>query len=91
MERRKRTKRTHSCPLPDDFPQRLKRLKDASGLGWKVLARSLGVGYLRVHRWRRGMEPSGGALLAIFLFASEFPGGVDVMPHGTAEAPLAEE
>ena len=73
------------------LPSEVEASQDASGLGWKALARSLGVSYLRVRRWRRGMEPSGGAMLAIFLFASDFPGGMDAMLHGTAEAPLAEE
>ena len=48
MERQQRTKGTRKCPLPEDFPQRLERLKDASGLGWKALARRLGSDYGRV-------------------------------------------
>ncbi len=86
MERQQRTKRTRKCPLPEDFPQRLERLKDASGLGWKALSRRIGVDYGRVKAWRRGMEPNGGAMLAVCRFAAGVRGGKDAILHGAADA-----
>ena len=47
--------------LPLDFPQRLTRLKEASGLTWSGLSRALGVDPKQMYRWRRGTEPCGGA------------------------------
>ena len=35
----------------------------------------------QVYRWRKGVEPSGGALHSLYLFADEIPGGVAI-PHG---------
>jgi len=40
--------------LPDDFPQRLTRLKEASGLTWSGLSRTLGVDPKQMYRWRKG-------------------------------------
>ena len=47
----------HSFPsgvLPDDFPKRLERLKEVSGLTWSGFARAIGVGEKQIHRWRNG-------------------------------------
>ena len=46
--------------LPEDFAQRLERLKEASGLSWRGLGRALGVDPKRLGHWRRGVEPCGG-------------------------------
>ena len=48
--------------LPRDFPKRLERLREASGLTWNAFADALGVDKKRVHRWRRGVKPDGGTL-----------------------------
>ena len=47
--------------LPEDFPHRIVRLKEASGLSWRGMARALGVDSKQLRRWRRGVEPGGGA------------------------------
>ena len=61
--------------LPDDFGRRLERLKEASGLSWRGLARALGVDPKRLAQWRKGVEPCGGAMHSIHRFASRMPGG----------------
>ena len=39
--------------LPRDFPERLERLKEASGLTWDAFADAIGIDRKRVHTWRR--------------------------------------
>ena len=41
------------------FPGRLDRLKEASGLSWSGLARTLGVDRKQTRRWSNGAEPRG--------------------------------
>ena len=65
--------------LPEDFPQRLTRLKEASGLTWSGLSRTLGVDPKQMYRWRKGTEPCGGAMLSLFRFASRMPGGMQIL------------
>ena len=68
--------------LPEDFPQRIVRLKEASGLSWRGMARALGVDPKQLRRWRRGVEPGGGAMLSLLRFASRVPGGVQILMGG---------
>ena len=42
-----------SGALPKDFPERLERLREASGLTWNAFADAIGIDKKRVHRWRR--------------------------------------
>ena len=65
--------------LPEDFGQRLERLKEASGLSWRGMAKALGVDPKQLLRWRKGVEPSGGAMHSIFRFASRLPGGLEIL------------
>jgi len=65
--------------LPDDFPVRLNRIKESSGLSWNVLAEKLGVDPRQVARWRKGVEPSGGAMLALVKLVMLVPGGTQVL------------
>ncbi len=65
--------------LPKDFAQRLERLKEASGLSWRGLARALGVDPKQLARWRKGVEPCGGAMHSIHRFASRIPGGTQIL------------
>ena len=45
--------------FPNDFPERLKLLKEESGLTWSEIARSLVVDPLTVRRWwKYGVRPS---------------------------------
>ena len=91
MEHQQRTKGTRKCPLPEDFPRRLERLKDASGLGWKALSRRLGVDYGRVKAWRRGMEPTGGAMLTLCRLAAGVPKGENALFPELADAARRED
>ena len=63
--------------LPRDFPKRLERLREASGLTWN--ADALGVDKKRVHRWRRGVKPDSGAYHALVKLAALIPGGLDIL------------
>ena len=66
--------------LPQDFPERLEGLKEASGLSWGAMARSIGVDRKQLMRWRKkGTEPCGGAMHAIFRFAIRMPNGLDIL------------
>ena len=66
--------------LPQDFPERLEGLKEASGLSWGAMARSIGVDRKQLMRWRKkGTEPCGGAMHAIFRFANRMPDGLDIL------------
>ena len=56
---------------PDDFAQRLERLRKSSGLTWRGFARALGVSLRSVHRWRAGGQPNAAHLLALVRFAAE--------------------
>ena len=65
--------------LPEDFTERLGRLKEISGLSWSGLARALGVSHKQIYRWRDGTEPCGGAMHSLYLFADQLPHGVDIL------------
>ena len=65
--------------LPDDFPERLGRLKEISGLSWSTLADLLGVDSRQLRRWRCGIEPCGGAMRSIVWVAARIPGGIDIV------------
>ena len=50
--------------FPPDFPERLTRFKEASGLSWRAIARMLGVSPSRLRQWRnKGVLPSHRPLL----------------------------
>ena len=57
--------------FPPDFPQRLERLREASQLSWRGLARALRLHPRSLRRWRRGAKPDAAHLLALFGFAAE--------------------
>ena len=49
--------RTHV--FPNDFPQRLERFKEESGLSWAEIARRLRTYPLTIRRWRfNGVRPN---------------------------------
>ena len=62
-------RRNYGSLLPLDFPDRLERLKELSGLTWAGLAKAIGVDHKQIYKWRKGVEPSGGAMYGLFLFA----------------------
>ena len=65
--------------MPEDFPQRLERLKKASGLTWRGMARAIGIDYKILLRWRKGTVPNGGSMLSLFLFANRVRGGLQIL------------
>lgn len=70
--------------FPEDFPQRLERLKDATGLSWRGLARRLRVSAKCVRRWKAGMQPSPNHLFSLFTTAEEM-GLLHILLHGAGE------
>lgn len=62
--------------LPADFPERLTALKELSGLSWERMAEAIGVDARQMHRWRRGTNPSGEAMLSLVRLATCVPGGL---------------
>ena len=65
--------------LPGDFPQRLDRLRRATGLTWNGFADALGADRKQALRWKEGTEPCGGAMLSIVCLAAIVPGGLDII------------
>lgn len=57
--------------FPPDFPERLERLKEASGLTWRGLARSIKVNARCVRRWRAGTKPETGHFYRLLVLASQ--------------------
>ena len=69
--------------FPKDFPQRLERFKEASGLTWREIARRLGTNTLTLRRWRAGAQPNSKHLLALLELADELSLG-HLFPVGRA-------
>ena len=93
----KRVYRPIEFEFPPDFPERLVRFKEASGLSWKALARLLDVRPYRLWRWReKGVVPNAAHLFLLLLVAEELglrdgilmcpgrdlPEGVDLKARG---------
>ena len=77
--------------LPEDFAERLKRLREVSGLSWSGMARALGVSHKQIYRWRDGVEPCGGAMHSLYMFADQWPHGLDILMGRDFPAPPQEE
>ena len=78
--------------LPDDFPQRLVRLKEASGLTWDEFAHLVGVELKQVLRWaNEGTEPLGGAYHWLLSLARWIPGGLEILLGKNFLAPIEED
>ena len=54
MGRQRRIHQVVYYELPQDFPDRLERFKESTGLTWNALARRLGVNPYRLREWRKG-------------------------------------
>ncbi len=65
--------------LPEDFPQRLRRLRRATRLTGNGFADALGVDRKQAQRWDDGTEPCGGAMLSVVRLAGVVPGGLDII------------
>ena len=58
--------------LPEDFPQRLKRFQEESGLPWAEIARRIGTSPYTVWRWvEGGVHPHFRHLMALLDLAEE--------------------
>ena len=56
--------------FPEDFPERLVRFKDASGISWRSMARLLGVSPYRLREWRlKGVVPGSAHLFYLLTLA----------------------
>lgn len=56
--------------LPDDFPERLRRFQEESGLSWSEIARRLGTYRNIVWRWKEGLAlPNNQHRKALFILA----------------------
>ena len=61
-----------SYAFPDDFPGRLERFRQESGLRWAEIARRLGTYPHTLWRWRNsGVRPSAEHMLALLELADE--------------------
>ena len=65
--------------FPEDFPRRLRCLKEATGLSWNGFSQVIGADPRQVARWRNGVEPAGAAMLSLFGLARRIPGGTEVV------------
>ena len=66
--------------FPEDFPDRLRRLKEASGLTWAAFAQAIGVDRKQLRRWlKKGVEPSGRPMMSLLCFAALIRGGVQIL------------
>ena len=72
MPRQRIEYRRISYTFPEDFPQRLERFQQESGLSWAELARRLGTYSHTLWRWRNaGVRPSAEHMLALLELAEE--------------------
>ena len=82
--------------LPEDFPTRLERFKEATGFTWDGLAGCLGVDPRQLQRWRKDTKPDGDGLCALITLAACIPGGLYILlgiyvglpPGGALQPPL---
>lgn len=65
MPHRRTNHRRDAYVFPEDFPQGLERLKEASGMTWAEMAGLLGTSVLNLWRWRGGVRPNAQHLLAL--------------------------
>ncbi len=68
-QRTHHTRNTHDHL--DDFPERLDRFREASGLTWAELGRRLGTHPQTLRRWRNeGVRPNGRHMMALLDIAA---------------------
>lgn len=72
-------------PFPEDFPERLERFRVAAGLSSRGLARRLRVDARTMRRWRSGIKPDPGHLVALFAMAEEM-GLLHLLLHGAGDS-----
>ena len=70
MGTQRRVHRPFRYVFPPDFPDRLERFKEASGLSWRAIARMMGVSLHRLRQWRnKGVAPSPAHLFLLLTIA----------------------
>ena len=58
--------------FPDDFPERLQRFQELSGLSWSEIARRIGTYRYTVWRWKEGMgRPNTEHMMALLDLAED--------------------
>ena len=67
---------------PENFPERLERFKEVSGLSWQELARRIRTSAVTLWRWRNGVKPQLRHLRALHDLADEL-GLVRLLTTGT--------
>ncbi len=66
--------------MPEDFREKLETIKALTGLSWERMAAAMGVDSKQLWRWRRhGVQPNGGAMLALVRLALWVPGGLALL------------
>ena len=78
-------------PWPEDFAERLARLEDLSGISLEQFARAFGLPEDRAREWRSGGMPTTDEVWAMALWASQVPGGSDVLLAPWYRLPPARE
>ena len=79
----RRVNRPVRLVFPEDFPQRLDRFKEASGMSWRRLALLLGISTYRLREWRfRRVIPGSAHLFCLLTIAEalELRDGVLMCP-----------
>ena len=73
MPRQRTQYRRSTYVVPDDFPQRLRRFKEESGLSWSEISRRLGTYRQTVWRWwKAGVRPNQHHMKALLDLADDF-------------------
>ena len=78
-------------PWPEDFPARLERLEEMSGMSLEDFARAFGLPEERATEWRSDGMPTTGEVWAMALWASQIPGGSAVLLKPWFRLPPARE
>ncbi len=74
-EERNRIEGFPAPPWPEDFPARLGRLEDLSGISLEKFASAFGLPEERAEEWRSGAMPTTDEVWAMALWAGHVPGG----------------
>ena len=64
---------------PEDFPARLGRLEDLSGVSLEKFSRTFGLPEERAKEWRSGAMPKVEEVWAMALWSCYVPGGLSVL------------
>ena len=79
MEASVSKRRNNGVDLPEDFPERLEKFREVSGLSWGELAGCLRVDHERVKSLRRGALPGDSMMPNLMQLAQRVPGGMEAL------------